>query len=167
PEAALVLLDWLLARELPFQPRPPHEPSMEELAEPDTRSPSQIIEDTVEKARRQVERYSARDRGHIRKLELCGHACDAVMAHLHLCPRLQSLDLCYGEITDRGMAHLAGLKRLRVLDLDDNLITDAGLIHLAQLRRLRQLSLTGLDGITSAGLVHIAGLTRLRKLALS
>jgi Leucine-rich repeat (LRR) protein len=162
PEDALVQFECLVARRLPFEVSggPYHR------EEGDTRAPFRMIQEGVEEMRRIADAYRPKDRPHIRRLEPHGHACDALVALLPLCPNLQHLDLSFGEATDASMHHLAQLPHLSELNLYGNGITDAGLVYLAGLTDLRDLGLSRTD-ITDAGLQHLAGLVSLRKLNLS
>jgi hypothetical protein len=113
PEDALVQFERLVARQLPFETgvTPYHS------EEGDTRAPFRRIQEGVEEMSRISEGYRPRDRPTIRRLDPRGHACDALLALLPLCPNLQDLDLSYGEATDASLHHLARLLHLERLDL--------------------------------------------------
>jgi hypothetical protein len=161
PEDALVVFEELVRRTLPFQAgfNPYHR------EEGDTRAPFRMIQEGVEELRRRQESYRPGDRPQVERLEVYGHACDALLALVHLCPNLRELDLAWGEATDEGLAHLARLTGLEKLDLYGNWVTDAGVARLAGLTNLRELSLGGTD-ITDEGLKSLAGMTELRSLHL-
>jgi hypothetical protein len=161
PEEALVQFERLVGSQLPFEMGAG--PYRHE--EGDTRAPFRQIQEGVEEMRRISEGYRPKDRPRIRRLEPRGHACDALVALLPLCPNLEDLNLAYGEATDSSMPSLARLPRLKTLDLSANWITDAALEHLAGLTDLRELNLWQTD-VTDEGLRHLAGLVRLRKLNL-
>jgi hypothetical protein len=162
PEDALVQFERLVAGRLPFEVSggPYHR------EEGDTRAPFRMIQEGVEEMRRITAGYRPKDRPHIRRLEPRGHACDALVALLPLCPNLEHLSLGHGEATDASLHHLARLVHLRELDLSSNHVTDAGLVHLAGLTELRDLGLWRTE-VTDAGLRHLAGLVHLQKLNLS
>jgi hypothetical protein len=81
-------------------------------------------------------------------------------------PRLESLSLMDGGITDAGLAPLAEMTQLRYLDIYRARITDEGLRHLGGLSRLERLTLSDVP-ITDAGLAPLERLPRLRWLSLS
>ena len=85
---------------------------------------------------------------------------DTSAEHLDDLPRIQSLHLDKGEITDAALAHVAGLARLDYLDLSGATITDDGLVHLERMANLKKLYLDRTK-VTDAGLAHLAGLTGL------
>jgi uncharacterized protein (TIGR03067 family) len=91
---------------------------------------------------------------------------DETMASLKDSPKLQSLCLANGNISDAGLVNVEGLTELESLDLTFTKITDAGLQHLRPLVKLRVLNLHG-DNITDAGLEHLKGLTELENLDLT
>jgi hypothetical protein len=161
PEEALVQFERLVAGQLPFDlGRGPYQ-----REEGDTRAPFRQIQEGVEEMKSISESYRPKDRPRIRRLAPRGHACDALVALLPLCPNLEELDLSYGEATDASMHHVARLTHLEKLDLGGNLITDAALPHLAGLTGLRDLGVWRTD-VTDEGVRHLAGLVRLRRLNL-
>jgi hypothetical protein len=161
PEDAVVVFERLVRQALPFEAG--FDPYHRE--EGDTRAPFRLIQEGIEELRRMQESYRPGDRCKVQKLEVCGYACDALLARVPLCPNLRELDLAWGEATDAGLAHLAGLSGLEKLDLHGNWVTDAGLARLARLTNLRELSLGGTD-ITDEGLRSLANMTEVRRLHL-
>jgi hypothetical protein len=114
---------------------------------------------------------------------------DEALGLLRHFPRLKSLNICEGKITDAGLvpltalidledlrishaklshagwARLCRLPRLESLSIDDAALHDADLLYLQELPRLQALHLWRVN-ITDAGLVHLKKLTRLETLSL-
>ena len=64
--------------------------------------------------------------------------------------RLDSLELCFNDLSDEPLAYLERLTSLSQLDLSITRFTDAGLFHLKRLTNLKHLDLSGTH-VTDAG----------------
>lgn len=89
-----------------------------------------------------------------------GPVTDAALAHIGRMASLESLSLAGCPITDKGAAHLQALSELRVLNLSNTRVSDAGLKHLAPLERLETLALADTP-VTGSGFQHFAKLRNL------
>lgn len=70
--------------------------------------------------------------------------------------RLQTLELCGGQVTDAGVNQLRDLRGLTALSLAHNKrITDASVPHFAGMQRLRQLNLAQ-SAVTDNGIQPLA-----------
>ena len=70
--------------------------------------------------------------------------------------RLQTLELCGGQVTDAGVNQLRDLRGLTALSLAHNKrITDASVLHFACMQRLRQLNLAQ-SAVTDNGIQPLA-----------
>ena len=98
----------------------------------------------------------------------CGRITDDGLVNLQHVPGLAKLNM-HGcrKITDAGLFHVGKLKQLRHLDIAATKIGDAGLAHLCGLSNLEHLDLYHYTKITNAGLVHLADLKTLKYLRLS
>lgn len=81
-------------------------------------------------------------------------------------PKLRSLYVSCGNVTDAGIEHLPRLEGIENLALDGTQLTDRGLIRLGTFDGLRHLNL-GQTEITDDGLAHLYGLKNLERLDLS
>ena len=90
-----------------------------------------------------------------------GEGEPGMLEQFPILPRLESLDLFNGFITDRDLRRLARFPRLRGLGLEGTRVTDAGLAELAPLESLEELAI-GEDMATVGGLESLAALKRLR-----
>lgn len=100
------------------------------------------------------------------KLDLGPELTDRAMEHLRFVPKLHTLDLSCGRITDNGLANLQNVPGLIELNLHAcKKITDAGLFHISNLKQLRHLDI-GATKISDAGLAHLCGLSNLEHLSL-
>lgn len=69
-------------------------------------------------------------------------------------PRLKSIEIANGDLTDAGLKQLSHLARLEFANIKGN-FTDEGLLHLAKLERLRHLWVNS-PNVTDAGLLELA-----------
>lgn len=100
------------------------------------------------------------------RLDGCEVSDDGLRMIAESFPKLESLQLQDGTMTNAGIAHLAGLQHLRQLGLKEcALVGDAGVSHLSDLLDLKSLSLSN-TAVTDAGIVHVKLLTNLTYLNL-
>ena len=103
--------------------------------------------------------------GHVTRVELAEHGCDADLVQVARLGQLESLNLARSLVTDVGIAHLSELSSLESLDLSQTKIADAGLAHLKGLVSLKRLSLDDTT-IGDPGLVHLRHIASLKRLNL-
>jgi len=77
--------------------------------------------------------------------------------------KLEDLNLCYTQVTDKGLEHLAGLTQLKELDLFGTGVSGDGLKHLRNLKNLRTLVL-GFCPLNDAAAEHLCHMTQLEYL---
>ena len=107
------------------------------------------------------------DAGHARIVELVkSRATDSDLDLLSRLPRLESLDITGGNVTDAGLKHLRRLKGLQRLYLNDLPITNSALAAIADLTQLDVLSLRNTK-IDDEAMAHLKKLSALSVLNLA
>ena len=88
------------------------------------------------------------------------------LAFLVRLPKLDTVSVSNGELSDVGMKHFGRIVGLKRLTVDNCKITDAGLGHLRSLQKLERLDISSRN-ITDAGLKYVRELGSLKSLSLS
>lgn len=89
-----------------------------------------------------------------------------LVRHLRVFPRLMSLSIRRGTITDGAFEELAKLENFRTLNLTETKITDEGFAKLATFKKLEGLHLRN-ETVTTTGLLNLGKSPHLRSLFLN
>jgi Leucine-rich repeat (LRR) protein len=113
-----------------------------------------------------TERLTAFALPRLETLELTGgKISDTCMSHVGKLTSLQYLNLDQASFSDRAFAQIATLKNLRTLYLFTDDVTDSSLYYLKDLNELRLLGVGG-SNLTGSGLKYLAGLRHLTTLGI-